>query len=145
MLNGGVRSVRSASVQTSASTRPSRQPSRQPSPQLALTPAHQSRHSYSTNFKHSSTKLGKDELINSFFYHLQVIKFPKALCALYNLYNSLPYTEINDIITSESFKTRYQETFYDQEIKQSVGEVNYCNTRPKKNYIYFFALFEKIL
>ena len=149
VLNGGVGSVRSASVHIPVSMRPSRQPSRQPSqqpsPQSALTPAHQSRHSYSTNFKHSS-KSGKDKLINSFFYHLRDMEFPEALCALYNLYNSLPYTEINDIITSESFKTRYQETFYDQEIKQSVGGVNYCNTRPKKNYIYFLAyIFKKIM
>ena len=158
VLNGGVGSVRSASVHIPVSMRPSQRPpqrppqqssqrpSQQPSPQSALTLTDRPRHLYSTNFKHSSTKLGKDELINSFFYHLQVIKFPKALCALYNLYNSLPYTEINDIITSESFKTRYQETFYDQEIKQSVGGVNYCNTRPKKNYIYFLAyIFKQIM
>ena len=150
VLNGGVGSVRSASVHIPVSARPpqrpSQRPSQQPSPQSALTPAHQSRHSYSTNFKHSS-KLGKDkQLINSFFYHLRDMKFPEALCALYNLYNSLPYMEINDIITSESFKTRYQETFYDQEIKQSLGGVNYCNTRPKKNYIYFLAyIFKKIM
>ena len=158
VLNGGVGSVRSASVHIPVSARPpqrpsqqpsqrpSQRPSQQPSPQSALTLTDRPRHLYSTNFKHSSTKLGKDELINSFFYHLQVIKFPEALCALYNLYNSLPYTEINDIITSESFKARYQETFYHQEIKQSVGGVNYCNTRPKKNYICFLAyIFKKIM
>jgi hypothetical protein len=144
VLNGGVRSVRSASVQTSVSTRPpSRQPSQQPSQQPTL--AHQSRHSFSTNFKHSS-KAGQYKLINSFFHHLRDMKFPQALCALYNLYNSLPYMEINDIINSESFKTRYEETFYTQEIKQSLGGVNYCNTRPKKNYIYFLAyIFKKII
>jgi hypothetical protein len=54
--------------------------------------------------------------------------------------------EINNIINSESFKTRYQETFYTQEIKQSLGGVNYCNIRPKKNYIYFLAyIFKKIM
>lgn len=125
ILKGGVRQSVIPSV-TGPSVRPSAAPLR---------------HSASLSFKKSYT----DTLIDSFFRNLKKSKFPEALCELYKLYNSLTYSDINKIISSESFKEEFQKTFYIQTKTKNQDGVTSCNFSANTNYIYFLSyIFKKL-
>ena len=110
VLKGGVRpssvrpsdSVRPSVIPPSSRPSSSRPPSSRPS---SVRPSDRPSGGIS---KPPSNPPSTHMLVNKFFKHLEYAEFDKALCELYNLYNSLPSDEINEILRSNSFKIRYE-------------------------------------
>ena len=126
VLKGG---VRPSSVRPSGrpSVRPSVRPSDRPSGGISKPP---------------STHM----LVNKFFKHLKYAEFDKALCELYNLYNSLPPPEINEIMLSTSFKTKYEDEFYTKVFNTNYDGTINCNIHANRKYIIFLSyIFKKLI
>jgi hypothetical protein len=86
--------------------------------------------------------------IDLFFNHLEEEEeeFEKTLCALYNLYNRLPRDKINEIMHSNSFKTRYERAFYFQKETTNIHGIKFYNSQPNKKYILFLRyIFKKVV
>ena len=85
-------------------------------------------------------------LVNKFFKHLEDAEFDKALCELYNLYNSLPSHVINEIIRSNYFKERYEDIFYKKDVITNYHGFTSCNIHAKHKYIIFLSyIFKKLI
>lgn len=85
-------------------------------------------------------------LVNKFFKHLEDAEFDKALCELYNLYNSLPSDKINEIIRSNYFKERYENIFYKKDVITNYHGFTSCNIHAKHKYIIFLSyIFKKLI
>ena len=85
-------------------------------------------------------------LVDEFFKYLEDAEFDKALCALYNLYNTLPFHVINEILRSNSFKIRYEDNFYTKELKKNYHGFISCNIHANRKYIIFLSyIFKKLM
>ncbi len=88
----------------------------------------------------------KNKFLHDFFLGLKHNDFPGALCALHTFYTcGIDISDINNVISSEEFKTAYAETFF-KEVKilnDSGGVI--INIEAKYKLIAFLSyIFEKI-
>lgn len=148
VLKGGVRpssvrpsdSVRPSVIPPSSRPSSSRPPSSRPS---SVRPSDRPSGGIS---KPPSKPPSTHMLVNKFFKHLEYAEFDKALCELYNLYNSLPSDEINEILRSNSFKIRYENIFYKKDVITNYHGFTSCNIHAKHKYIIFLSyIFKKLI
>jgi hypothetical protein len=128
VLKGGVPSV------SRASSRPIGRPSAAPL-----------RHSVSLSFKDPKEtifdKNKKQNFIRDFFNGLKNNYFDDALCALHTFYTcGINLYDINKVISSEEFKTKYATIFF-----KEVEIGSYTNIEPRERLMFFLSyIFKKI-
>jgi hypothetical protein len=83
----------------------------------------------------------KDKFLHDFFTGLNQNNFPVALCALHTFYTcGIELSDINEVISSEEFKTMYATTFFDV-----VKNGSHTNIETQERLMFFLSyIYKKI-
>ena len=83
----------------------------------------------------------KDKFLHDFFTGLNQNNFPVALCALHTFYTcGIELSDINEVISSEEFKTMYASTFFKE---VTIG--SHANIKPQERLMFFLSyIYKKI-
>ena len=91
--------------------------------------------------KGGTFEIEKQNFIRDFFTGLNQNNFPVALCALHTFYTcGIELSDINEVISSEEFKTMYASTFFKE---VTIG--SHTNIEPQERLMFFLSyIYKKI-